>query len=110
MKDAYSTRQKGRQPRPISGVIDALMGSLGLRNSYHGWLVVRNWPQIVGDHIARRSRAIRFDEGVLYVAVPDAVWRQELAMQVENILREIRCLPYGRVIKKVRLVQGQKGT
>jgi len=71
-------------------------------------MVVQAWPDVVGAAVAQRARAISFDEGVLYIAVPDAVWRQELAMQTENILREIRNLPYGRVVKRLRLVQGRK--
>ena len=103
------TGKKGRKPTPIGGIIESVMGSLGLRNRYHGWLVVQKWPEIVGEHIARRSEAFRFDDGTLYVAVADAVWRQEMSMHLENILREIRSLPYGRAVKQVRLVQGKKG-
>jgi predicted nucleic acid-binding Zn ribbon protein len=85
------------------------MGSLGLKDRDHGWLIVQQWPEIVGSHVARRSHAVRYDDGVLYVAVSDAVWRQELAMQVENILKEIHSLPHGRIIKKLRLIHGMKG-
>lgn len=95
--------------QPIGGVIEALMGSLGLKKRYHGWLVVNRWPEIVGEQIARRTQAIRFEDGILYVAVPDASWRQELAMQTENILREIQNLPYGQAVKQLRLVHGRKG-
>ena len=103
------TGTKSRKPAQIGGIIDSVMGSLGLRNRYYGWLVVQKWPEIVGEQIARRSEAFRFDEGTLYVAVADSVWRQEMSMQLENILREIHSLPYGRAIKQVRLVQGKKG-
>ena len=99
-----------KKPSPISGIVESVIGSLGLRNSYQGWLVVQRWPDIVGEHIARRSEAIRYDDGILYVAVSNSVWRQELAMQTEHILREIRSLPYGRVVRQLRLVHGKKGT
>jgi predicted nucleic acid-binding Zn ribbon protein len=71
--------------------------------------VVNRWPEIVGEQIARRTQAVRFEDGILYVAVPDAAWRQELAMQTENILREIHNLPYGQAVKQLRLVHGRKG-
>ena len=101
---------KARQaPKPIAGVIEKVVQSLGISKSYHGWLVVTKWPDIVGDQIARAAKAVRFDDGTLYVAVPDAAWRQNLAMETESILRKIRSYPYGRAINQLRFVQGEKG-
>ncbi len=96
-------------PKVLGGVIDNLVHSLGIAKSYHGWMVVTKWPEIVGQQIAKEAEAIRFDDGVLYVAVPDAAWRQNLAMDVEKILNKIQSYPFGRVVTQVRLVQGKKG-
>ncbi len=98
-----------KTPKPIVGVIEKVVQSLGISKSYHGWLVVSNWPDIVGEQIARAARAVRFDDGTLYVAVPDAVWRQNLVMETESILRKIRSYPYGRAVRQLRFVQGEKG-
>ena len=95
-------------PQPISGVLNSVIGSLGITKSYQGWLVVTQWPEIVGEHIARISRAFRYEDGTVFVAVDDASWRQTLAMEIENILKKIHERPFGRVIKQVRLVKGQK--
>jgi predicted nucleic acid-binding Zn ribbon protein len=85
------------------------MASLGLTGRYYGWLMVARWPQIVGDSIARNARAIGFEDGVLTLAVPSDTWRQELQLQSEAILREIHAVPGGRVVKRLRLVRGEKG-
>ena len=98
-----------RKPTPVSGVVASVIKSLGLTTKYNGWQVVIHWPEIVGEHIAQVSRAFRFDEGVLYVAVKDASWRQNLSMEIENILAKIRSYPYGRAVKQIRLVSGEKG-
>jgi len=98
-----------KKPVIISGVIESVIKSLGLTRKYNGWLVVTRWPEIVGEHIARVSRAIRFENGTLYVAVPDASWRQNLAMEIDNILEKIRKYPYGRSVTQIRLVRGEKG-
>lgn len=106
-----SRSKKGHiKPAPISGVVTRVMASLGLSRGYCGWQVVSRWPEIVGQHYARKSRAIRFQDGVLYVAVEDASWRQMLAMDTEKILTIIRGFPHGRVVKELRLVWGEKGT
>ena len=86
-----------------------LMASWGLTASYQGWRVVRAWPEIVGSLIAERAVAEHFADGVLYVAVEKDIWRQELQMQREEILRKIHSLPYGRAIKDIRLTGRRKG-
>jgi predicted nucleic acid-binding Zn ribbon protein len=86
-----------------------LIASWGLTASYEGWQIVRAWPDIVGPQIANRAIAEKFDEGILYVAVDKDIWRQELHMQREDILRKIHSLPYGRAIKELRLTGRRKG-
>lgn len=98
------------KPVPVAGIVDRLIGSLGLAQKYYGWLIVSEWPEIVGGFYAERSRAFRFDGGELHVAVKDPVWRQRMAMDTEKILEIIHARPYGRVVKKLRLVRGEKGT
>lgn len=98
-----------KQPKPVSGAIEAAMSALGLGPTYNGWMVVQKWPELVGENISRRAKAFRFADGVLYVAVPDAAWRQNLAMELESIIRQIRTYPYGRVIKEIRLVANERG-
>lgn len=98
------------KPVEIVGIMESLVRSLGLQRNYYGWLVVSQWPEIVGEHYARNSRAFRFDDGVLHVAVENPIWRQRMAMDTEEILRLIHTYPHGRVIKNLRLVRGEKGT
>ena len=102
-------RDYARTPQPVGGVIEKVVKSLGISRSYHGWLVVSKWPEIVGERVAARSRALRYSEGTLQVAVPDDTWRQELSMEREAILRKIHGYPFGRVVKELRFVQGEKG-
>ena len=86
-----------------------MIGSLGLSKSYNGWLVVTRWPEIVGEQIAKRSKAVRYDDGVLFVIVEDAAWRQNLSMEMDNIMAAIRSYPFGKVIKHVRLIGSERG-
>ena len=47
---------------------------------------------------------------VLYVAVEDAAWRHQMAMDTEKILKIIHACPNGRVVRSLRLVRGEKRT
>ncbi|MBU0984337.1 MAG: DUF721 domain-containing protein [candidate division Zixibacteria bacterium] len=98
------------RPSHIGGIVDRLVGSLGLSGDYHGWQIVARWPEIVGEHYARQSKALRFQDGILFVAVADAAWRQRMAMDTGKILNNIRDYPHGRVVKELRLVWGEKGS
>jgi predicted nucleic acid-binding Zn ribbon protein len=105
-----SHRQKRcPQPKPIGGVIDRVVQSLGISRSYYGWMVVWQWPEIVGEQIAARAKATRFEDGVVYVVVPDASWRHHLSLETEAILKKIHSLSYGRSVSQLRLVSGEKG-
>jgi len=97
---------RSRQLRPISGVVGKVIRSLGMSRNYDGWIVVSRWPEIVGPVIAEQAHARRYADGVLIVSVPDDSWRQELAMQTEEIMRKIQALPFGRSVKKIRLERG----
>jgi predicted nucleic acid-binding Zn ribbon protein len=84
------------------------MRSLGLDRQYDGWQVVEHWPEIVGAKMAERAAAIRFDDGTLFVAVPDDVWRHQLSMELEAILKRVQAQPYGRAVQRIRLLRGRK--
>ncbi len=98
-----------KSTKTMSSVLSGVLHSLGLAEQFNGWLVVDRWPEIVGPAIAHVSRAIKYEDSVLYVAVDDSAWRQELAMKQESLLEKIKSFPYGHTVKQIRLVRGEKG-
>ena len=110
-KPAYKSSKptfSGQDPKQLNGVMESLFRSLGLSKRYHGWLVIHHWRELVGDFIADRSNAFRYDEGTLYVSVEDPVLRQELLMR-PGIMEKIKSLPYGAAINEIRFVGSRKG-
>ena len=105
----YEPEKAPHRPVPVGGIVDGILGSLGLAKRYYGWLAVARWPEIVGEHYARHSEAFRFEDGTLYVAVADDSWRQQLALDNDKIMAIIRSNPHGRVVERIRLVRGKKG-
>ena len=83
-----------------------LIAGLGLQEKFNGWRIVEDWPKVVGPEIARQTRAVRFDDGTLTIAVEKDSWRQELDMQKELLLRKIQELPGGKSVKKIVLRGG----
>ena len=96
----------GQEPTRLGGLIEQVIRSFGLGEKFHGWRIVSRWPEIVGPEIARHAKAVRFAEGILTVVVERDVWRQELEMQLERILDEVRSYSGGRAVKKIVLKAG----
>jgi hypothetical protein len=58
------------------------------------------WPLACGAKIARRASVVSFVDGVLTVAVPDKVWRQQLQSfggQYLAALNQLSCEPVSRI-------------
>ena len=91
-------------PDKLGSLLDGLLGRLGLAYTLGGWKIVNKWPEIVGDTIASKSKAVRYENDTLLVSVPDASWRQELLMDCDNILKVIHEVPGGRAVKKIRFI------
>jgi len=108
MTTARMSKRMSSRPSPIGGIVDRIIGSLGLTERYHGWLMVSRWAEIVGEYYALKSHAFRFDDGTLYVAVEDPSWRQMMAIDSEKILKIIHAYPHGRAVKALHLVHGEK--
>jgi predicted nucleic acid-binding Zn ribbon protein len=53
-------------------------------------IVLRRWPEIVGEFLAARSFPERYDRGTVWVCVEGSAWAQELRMQKNEILHRLR--------------------
>jgi predicted nucleic acid-binding Zn ribbon protein len=103
MKAPKLRKKAASRPVTIAPVIDNVISNLGLKKRYSGWQIVSKWPEIVGERIAGAAKADRFEEGILFVKVKDASWRQELSMQTDHLMEEIHKSPYGKYVKQIRL-------
>ena len=88
----------------VGPLLDKVLAGMGLAHNLGGWRIVNRWPEIVGDKIAGVSQAIRFSDDTLLVSVRDASWRQQLALEVDRILKEIHTVPGGKAVKKIHFV------
>ena len=100
------TPTSDRKPVPVNTVIESIVRSLGLTTRYYGWQVVTRWDEIVGADLARKTRAERFADGVVYVAVADPGQRQNISMAADMILQKIHSYPFGRVVSQLRFTAG----
>ena len=73
--------------------IDSLFAELFKKRQWDKHLalhaVFRNWPQVVGPEIAERTAPQVIRGTVLWIAVSDSVWMQQLHLQKQALLEQI---------------------
>jgi len=73
--------------------IDSLFAELFKKKQWDQRLalhaVFRNWPQVVGPEIAERTEPQVIRGTVLWIAVSDSVWMQQLHLQKQALLEQV---------------------
>lgn len=90
-------------------VLTRLFKRLGLEDELQGWRAVEDWARVVGPRVARHTRAIGFEQGVLRVEVEGSAWMHELGYLKQDLIKAVnRELGMDRV-RDVRFVVPRKG-
>ena len=77
-------------PEKIGGIIDSVLCDSGYLKPYREFDVMNRWAELVGEKLAAVSECSRVDNGILYVRVSSAPWRQEIVFIKKYILDTIR--------------------
>ena len=93
----------------ISGVLPALLRELGLEAGITGWRAVTEWPDAVGPQVARRSRAVSFQEGTLVVEVEGSAWLHELSMLKPDLVRQLNRRLGSAHVRDLRFIHARGG-
>lgn len=95
--------------QPASSIVPRLLRDLGLEQGLLGYRAVEEWPEVVGEKIARRTRARSFESGVLRVEVEGSAWRYELGFLERRLLQELERRLGARIVTKLQFVQPRGG-
>jgi Dna[CI] antecedent, DciA len=66
------------------------------------------WPLVCGGSVAKRTRAVGFQYGVLHVQVPDRQWRTQLEELAGEYVRALNEVVKKKVAKIEFVVPGEK--
>jgi hypothetical protein len=77
-----------RDMQPPGAALDKIV-SASVRRAGQGEGPILAWPLTCGSAVAQRTRACKFQEGVLQVEVADAGWRNELQSLAPKYLATI---------------------
>ncbi len=92
----------------ISGFTTDLLYRLGgdkYRRFIHVYLC---WKRVVGDLLSSRSHPIKLENNVLYVAVHNNTWMQELILLKQDILDKYKTLYQEEIAEIVFLISSPK--
>jgi predicted nucleic acid-binding Zn ribbon protein len=80
------------QPTAIGGVMERVLGDLGLEAAAHALRVGERWSEAVGPEVAGHARPVGMRGDVLEVEVDSSVWCQQLLLRRPEILAALHGL------------------
>jgi hypothetical protein len=63
------TNGSGLTNKQIKDLLPKALGSIGALQRNRPDLIVAAWPEVIGEKLAAMTKAVSFDQGVLYVKV-----------------------------------------
>lgn len=88
--------------KSVHAALDELIGNLGIQRKLKEYDAVLLWEELVGDHIAKATTAVRIVQGVLVVKVKTSTWRNELTLQKKMLVEKLNTAIGERVVKDIR--------
>lgn len=92
---------KSTEPQNINDAIYQTLQSLGLAEKLSQYETVNSWAEIVGDSIARVTKAENIRDGALIVRVMHPAWRQELVFLKAELIEKINRTLKKEIVKDI---------
>ena len=68
---------------------------------YIAHTTLAHWPDIIGEIVARRVRAVAIKDGKLFLYAPDATWKNEMRMSAPEIVQRVNNYAGGRMVTEI---------
>lgn len=78
-----------KSPKPISLLLDRLIQINGWEDKVAIGKIARSWSEIVGETISAHTRLGKFINGELSIKTDSSIWRSELLLRQEDIIKKI---------------------
>ena len=101
-------KTRKRRPESLGDVLATLIKDLGIGKKLSEQGLIEQWPQVVGDKIAKHTRAVTCEGGKLFVEVDSAAWRHELLYMKAQILERLNRKAGSKVIQEIILTNRRR--
>ena len=92
---------KSSNPKPLHSVVGTVLQELGLSKKIKQYEVIEAWPTIVGRQIANVATAERIENGILFVHVTRAPWRNELVFLKKELIGKINETMHQKIVSDI---------
>jgi predicted nucleic acid-binding Zn ribbon protein len=92
-----------RDPQLFGAVLERLMKARGWEKPKAEATVFGAWEKVVGPDIAKHSRPVKLDDGVLTVEAESTAWATQLRMLAATLLKKIAAEVGHNVVKKLNI-------
>lgn len=92
-----------RNTEKLSEAISAYLKEMQMEKKLQEIHVINTWEELAGKAIARRTKSVRFHQGVLYINLTSSVVRNELLMIREALKEKINSQTGEELVKDIVL-------
>jgi predicted nucleic acid-binding Zn ribbon protein len=84
------TTRKNNLGTSVRDILPAVFKSLGIEERLEEGQLVREWPSIVGEELAKRSGLRDVRNGILFIEAENNTWMQEIRFLQKKIIGRIK--------------------
>ncbi len=102
-----ATPARRKYPQQIGGPLQEILARLDTEGHFEIVRLMRLWPEVVGETIARRTQVAGLKFHTATVKVSGAMWIQELNLMKPRIMERLAAALGNDTVREVRFVQGR---
>ena len=108
-RDGRRSAAGGRPVKPVAlgSVVDKILEQHGVLEQVRRQSVVEEWPELVGEAVARVTHARSVEDAVLIVEVRSSAWLMELNMMKGDFVRRVNEHMPDTPIERIVFVQAE---
>lgn len=82
--------RKSNPPQKIGSIVESVLAERGYLTACREQEIITSWSSLVGSAVSEATECNRVENGIVYVRVLTAPWRQELAYLKQPLLDKIK--------------------
>jgi predicted nucleic acid-binding Zn ribbon protein len=106
-RSEFGGDEGSRKPVALSSIVDKILEDHGVLAQVRRMSVLDEWSELVGDAVARVTRARSVEDGVLIVEVRSSPWLMELNMMKGDFVRRVNDYMPDTPIERIVFVQAE---
>ena len=95
-----------KSPERIGGALLSIIDKLDPEGHFDILKLVKLWPEVVGEAIARRTEVVGLKFHVAVIKVSSPMWIQELSLMKPQILDRLSAAMHNDSVRDIRFVKG----